>query len=211
MAATPQRRETGHGYALAHARNLTAALQMLDHEVGAERVRAWLQAEIGLALENGGALPAARTMLQMVAASPKTTLPDDDPIRSLAVLHLALIDKRSGNAVFADQRIKDAGIDAEQCSLLNVRPIARNTDISSSAFPDEALRWHFEGNVREAFDIGPDGHVEDVRTVLSYPPFVFGSATEKAVAQFRYLPPTLDNKVLGCVGNTVNVNYRLPE
>jgi TonB family protein len=190
---------------------LTAALQTLDHQVGAERVQAWLQTEIALALETGNALPAARTTLQRVVATPTTALGGDDPIRSIAVLHLALIDKRSGNAALADQRIKDAGIDAEQCSLLDVRPVPRNTDISSSAFPTEAMRWHFEGNVREAFDIGPDGRVENVRTVLSYPPFVFGSATEKAVAQFRYLPPTLDNKVLGCVGKTVNVNYRLPE
>lgn len=209
-AAIPQHREAGRGYALAHARNLAAALQTLDHQAGAERARAWLQTELGIALEMGGTLPAARTALQTVVASPTTTLPDDDPIRSLAVLHLALIDKRSGDTALADQRIKAAGIDAEQCSLLDVRPVPRNTDISDSAFPSEAMRWQFEGNVREAFDIGPDGHVQDVRTVLSYPPFIFGAATEKAVAQFRYLPPTLDNKVLGCVGKTVNVNYRLP-
>jgi hypothetical protein len=211
VAAAPQHGESRRAYELAHARNLTAALQTLDHQVGAERVQAWLQTEIALALETGNALPAARTTLQRVVATPTTALGGDDPIRSIAVLHLALIDKRSGNAALADQRIKDAGIDAEQCSLLDVRPVPRNTDISSSAFPTEAMRWHFEGNVREAFDIGPDGRVENVRTVLSYPPFVFGSATEKAVAQFRYLPPTLDNKVLGCVGKTVNVNYRLPE
>lgn len=210
LAATPQGVRGARSYQAAHARNLAAAVQAVDHIAGADHARAWLQAEYGLALEASYALAPAKTALQAVAALPLGTLPADDPIRSLAVLHLALIDKRSGAPALADQRLADAGIDAEQCSLLDVRPVARNTDISSSTFPAEALRWRFEGTVREAFDIAADGRVQNVRTVLSYPPFVFGPATERAVGQFRYLPPTLGNQVLGCVGQTVNVSYRLP-
>lgn len=126
------------------------------------------------------------------------------------MLHLALIDKRRGAPVLADKRLDDAGIDAEQCSLLDVRPVPQNMEISSNAFPQEAINWRFEGSAREAFDIAADGHVEDVRTVIAYPPFVFGPTTEKAVARFRYLPPTLGSEVLGCVGQTVNVQFRLP-
>jgi outer membrane biosynthesis protein TonB len=55
----------------------------------------------------------------------------------------------------------------------------------SSQFPDEALRWKFEGYVQEAFDIADDGRVTNVRTVVSYPPFVFGPSTERAVRSFH--------------------------
>jgi TonB family protein len=211
LAASPQSARGARSYQAAHARTLAAAVQAVDQIAGAEHARAWLQTEYGLALEASYSLGPAKTALQAVAALPLGTLPADDPIRSLAVLHLALIDKRSGAAEVADQRLNDAGIDAEQCSLLDVRPVARNTDISSSTFPAEALRWRFEGTVREAFDIAADGRVQNVRTVLSYPPFVFGPATERAVRQFRYLPPTLGKQVLGCVGQTVNVSYRMPD
>ncbi|MEG3176119.1 energy transducer TonB [Sphingomonas sp. RB3P16] len=210
LAAAPQSARGVRGYQAARGRSLATAAHALDNVAGAEHARAWLQTEYGLALEASYALAPAKTALQAVAALPLSTLPADDPIRSLAVLHLALIDKRSGAPAVADQRISDAGIDAEQCSLLDVRPVARNADISSSTFPEEALRWHFEGTVREAFDIAADGRVQNVRTVLSYPPFVFGPATERAVGQFRYLPPTLGNQVLGCVGQTVNVSYKMP-
>lgn len=210
LTARPQRTLAGRAYHAALARNLAAARQALGTVAGADHARAWLQTEYGLELEASNALPAAKAALQPVVALPTAILPEDDPIRSLAVLHLSLIDKRAGAPALAEQRIAEAGIDAEQCSLLDVRPVARNTDISSSSFPAEAMRWRFEGNVREAFDIAADGRVEDVRTVLSYPPFVFGPATEKAVAQFRYLPPTLGNQALGCVGQTVNVRFLLP-
>jgi outer membrane biosynthesis protein TonB len=170
-----------------------------------------LRTEQALALEASGTLAPARGLLQGVIATPPATLPQDDPIRSLAQLHLALIEKRDGAPARADQRLTEAGITPEQCSLLDVRPVPQNTNISSNTFPSEALRWRFEGNARVAFDIAADGKVEQTRTVIAYPPFVFGPATESAVARFRYLPPTLGNEVLGCVGQSINVQYRLPE
>ncbi|WP_010217901.1 energy transducer TonB [Sphingomonas sp. PAMC 26621] len=202
---------TRSGYEGDRARRFAAVLARFETQPGAARVRAWLRTEQALALEAGGSLPPARALLETVIATPPATLPQDDPIRSLAQLHLALIDKRSGAPAVADQRLAAAGITPEQCSLLDVRPVARNTAISDSAFPAEAQRWRFEGSARVAFDIAADGHVTDVRTVIAYPPFVFGPSSERAVAQFRYLPPTLGNEVLGCVGQAQNVIYRMPD
>ncbi len=199
------------GYENDRARRFAAALAKLGNQPGAEHATAWLRTEQALALEAAGTLPAARALLETVIATPPATLPQDDPIRSLAQLHLALIDKRSGAPAVGEQRLTAAGITPEQCSLLDVRPVAQNTDISNTAFPSEAQRWHFEGNARVAFDIAADGHVTDVRTVIAYPPFVFGPSTERAVARFRYLPPTLGTEVLGCVGKMQNVIYRLPD
>ncbi|WP_242185861.1 energy transducer TonB [Sphingomonas sp. CARO-RG-8B-R24-01] len=193
------------------ARLLGTALARLDDQPGAERARAWLRTEQALAFEAGGTFAPLQALLQAAIATPPALLPQDDPIRSLAQLHLALLDRRKGAPARADARLTDAGITPEQCSLLDVRPVPQNTSISSDAFPSEALRWGFEGNARTAFDIAPDGSVTDVRTVIAYPPFVFGPSTEKAVARFRYLPPTLGSEVLGCVGQSINVVYRPPK
>ena len=184
-------------------------LASMDARSDGARAAAWLRTEAALAAEGAGRLDEARTGLAGITALPATVLPAEDPIRVLAVLHLSLIDKRQGRAVDADQRLAAAGMSADQCSLLDVRPVARNTSISSRAFPTEAARWHFEGSVREAFDLTADGHVTGVRTVIAYPPFVFGPATEKAVSSFRYLPPTLGDQPLGCVGQTINVHYKM--
>lgn len=189
---------------------LTRALAGIEGRPGAARAAAWLRTEMALMLEHGGDLKAARVQLDAISTLPAATLPPGDPIRSIALLHTSLIDKHMGRAGEADARLTAAGITADQCSLLDVRPVPRNQQISSSAFPAEAMRWHFEGSVREAFDIDASGRVSGVRTVIAYPPFVFGAATEKAIANFRYIPPTLGDKALGCAAKTVNVRYVLP-
>jgi hypothetical protein len=134
-----------------------------------------------------------------------------DPIRLVATLHRSLIEKKMGDAAAAQDRLAKAGLDAQQCSLFDVRPVATNASISSSAFPDEALRWGMEGVARESFDIAADGKVTGIRTVLAYPPFVFADATERAVGRFRYIAPTLDGAALGCAGQSINVHFKVPK
>ena len=52
----------------------------------------------------------------------------------------------------------------------------------------QAEEWGFDGWVQAGFDIGADGSVKNARALISYPPFIFSDATEKAVSRFRYLP-----------------------
>ena len=87
--------------------------------------------------------------------------------------------------------------------------MAQSLAIASSAFPDEALRWRFEGYVLTDFAIAPNGGVKDVRVTLSYPPFVFDQATIKGVDGFRYIPPRLGGQVLGCEGQTQAVQFSI--
>ena len=114
-------------------------------------------------------------------ALPPSTLPADDPVRTIALLHLALIDKRTGHAGEADARLAGAGMTTDQCSLLDVQPVARNMSISSDAFPTEAQRWGFEGTVREAFDINADGSVGERNAIhcggLEHKMGIHGNAT----------------------------------
>jgi tetratricopeptide (TPR) repeat protein len=175
------------------------------------RAAAWFRTELGLRSERDGKLDQARAELEQVVALPLAELPAEDPVRTLALLHVALIDKRQGKAMQADARLQGAGVSADQCSLLDVRPTPRNTSVAASVFPREAVRWSFEGTVREAFDIAADGSVTGVRTVIAYPPFVFGAASERALRDWRFYPPTLGDQALGCVGQTINVQYRLPD
>ncbi len=203
-----------------HARNgqrpasqarLNEAIAALQMRPDGGRAAAWLRTEQALRNESSGDLAEARAALTGVVNLPAAALPAADPIRTVALLHLSLIDKLTGQASQADSRLAAAGMTTDQCSLLDVQPLAKNMSISSTAFPTEALRWGFEGTVREAFDINADGSVAGVRTVIAYPPLVFGTATEAAVQRFRYAIPTLGDKPLGCAAQTVNVRYIMPK
>ena len=189
---------------------LPAITASLTGQPGAERALAWLRVSQALGDEARGHLIDARAALAAAVALPPAALPADDPVRIVALLHLSLIDKRQGKAAAADARLIAAGVSADQCSLLDVQPMTTNARISSAAFPAEAMRWGFEGTVREAFDINADGSVAGVRTVIAYPPLVFGPATERAVRGFRYAIPTLGDRPIGCAAQTVNVRYVLP-
>jgi hypothetical protein len=189
---------------------LNAALPRIDQASGGQRSAAWLRVELAVALETVGNFDRSRGLLDDVVALPSGVLAADDPIRSVAVLHLSLIDKREGKPLAAQSRLVAAGLTTQKCDLLDVKPIATSRYTSESDFPEEAQRWGFEGWVEAGFDIGADGGVKGVRALISYPPFVFDDATDKVVSTFRYLPPTLGDTALGCTGQTVNVEYRLP-
>ncbi|HEY3887283.1 MAG TPA: energy transducer TonB [Caulobacteraceae bacterium] len=189
---------------------LNTALPRLDTATGGQRSAAWLRVELAVALETVGNFSGARNLLDAVVALPPDVLAADDPIRSVAVLHLSLIDKREGKPLAARSRLVAAGLTSQKCDLLDVKPIATSGYTNSSEFPDEAQRWGFEGWVEAGFDIGADGDVKGVRALISYPPFVFDDATDKVVSTLRYLPPTLGDTALGCTGQTIRVDYRLP-
>ncbi|MDB5737517.1 MAG: hypothetical protein JWO65_1185, partial [Sphingomonas bacterium] len=204
-----------HGYgprvaAGARAASYARLVPAFRQRFPAARAGAWLDLEWALALEDSGQFAAAVPRLEAVLATPEAILPQDDPVRSVALLHAALVGMRGGDPGQARARLAASGLGAEQCALFDTHPVPSSMAIGSSQFPMEALHWHFEGYVQEAYDIGPDGHVVNVRTVLAYPPFVFGPSTEKAVRQFRYLPPSIDGKPVGCNGETQAINYRIP-
>jgi hypothetical protein len=192
------------------AARLGAALPLIDQAPDGQRSAAWLRVEMAVALETAGDFAAARPPLEAVVALPSGELANDDPIRSVAILHLSLLDRKNGNVVAAQTRLTAAGLTVQKCDLLDVKPVATNRTVSDSAFPDEALRWGFEGWVEAGFDIDADGDVKDVRALISYPPFIFGDATTKVLSKFRYLPPTLGDTALGCTGQQLGFMFVLP-
>jgi len=170
---------------------------------------AFLLLNWALTLEDSGDFRKAYPLLQSVAAMPAATLPQDAPMRKVALLHIAMVGQRIGDPG-ASHALASSGISADECTLFDTHPIATSMSIASSQFPQEAYRWHFEGHVRESYDIAEDGRVANVRTIVAYPPFIFSESTERAVRQFRYIPPKIGDEAVGCTGETQSVNYRIP-
>ncbi|WBO22529.1 energy transducer TonB [Sphingomonas abietis] len=196
--------------ARARASALAAAVPAFRARYPDDIATAWLDLQWALALEDSGDFKGAQPLLESVQATSLSQLPEDAPIRRVAMLHAALSAGKLGDAAAAQTHLAASGLNADQCSLFDTHPIPSSVAISSSQFPNEALRWRFEGYVREAFDIADDGRVTNVRTIVSYPPFVFGPSTEQAVRGFRYVPPTIGGQSVGCSGETQSVNYRIP-
>ncbi len=192
------------------ANAMAALVPAFEARYPASAPAAWLELEWAVALERSGDFAAARPHLAKAIATPGAVLPSDDPIRQVALLHMAMVKARAGEGASAHADLAASGLTAEQCALVDTQPVPTNMSIASSQFPQAALSWRFEGYVEEAFDITSDGHVSNVRTVIAYPPYVFGPATERAVSSFRYVPPTVQGKAVGCTGQTETVNYRIP-
>lgn len=196
--------------ARARADALAASLPFFQQRYPAEAVTAWLQLEQALALEDARDFAPVPARLDAVLATPLATLPGDDPLRRVALLHMAMVKRRLGDASAMEASAAANTLTVEQCSLIDTHPIPQSVSISSQQFPLAALAWRFEGHVEVAYDITADGSVSNVRTILAYPPFIFGKDTERAAAKFRYVPPMIGDKPVGCVGETQKVNYRIP-
>ena len=197
-------------FARQSANRLAKALPAFDALPGAARSAAWLRLEMALSLEGAGDFAAAAAPLKAVVALPESALPHDDPIRTVAVLHLSLVDSQTGRAADAKAVLEQAGVTAQGCDLLDTRPVMRSTPVSDSAFPEEAQAWGFEGTVRTGVDIAPNGSVKQARALIVYPPFVFGDSAVSVVSRFEYLPPRVGGEVVGCAGAAVTINFRLP-
>lgn len=133
-----------------------------------------------------------------------------DPLRVGALIRLASAAKRQGDLALARQTFEKSGLAASQCATLDATPKVV-TYPGSSAFPQEAQRWGFEGWVRNQFDIGADGRVANARTLVSYPPFIFSQAAEKAFTSMRYEKTYRPDGGLGCGASVNGIRFQLPK
>jgi outer membrane biosynthesis protein TonB len=210
-SASTAHEETVHSQQQARATAFARVVPAFEARYSGDMSTAWLQLEWALALEGAGDFQHAGPLLKAVLAMPVAVLPEDAPIRRVALLHNAITARNPSDAEEAQAQLTQAGLSADSCSLFDTRPIPTSVAIASSQFPAEAIRWGFEGYVDEAYDIGADGRVSNIRTVFAYPPFVFAKSTEDAVRSFRYLPPKIGDKVAGCAGETQSVHYAIPQ
>lgn len=155
-----------------------------------------------------GARTEATSLLQAIIATPTDALGRADPIRTAALLRLSNIAAARNDLPAAARALAETGLTADQCALVDVRPLPENKGVSGSTFPMQARMWNTGGLARVEYDIEPDGRTSNVRTVLSSPPFVFGPATEQAARRFRFEPVFRPGAAPGCVGAQDNFRYQ---
>lgn len=188
------------------ADRMALALPDLDSDPRGARSAAWLRTEMAIAYAEAHDLGLARSILTQVTQLPFRMLAENDDVRRVAVVQLVSLEAHVQKA----GPEKDQGPGPQRCAVVDVKPVATNRTITDELFPREAMRWGFEGYVHESFDIRRDGSVENIRTVMAYPPFVFNKVTERAVAQFRFIPPIgPDGQFIGCVNQAQGVLFRL--
>lgn len=193
----------------ARAEALDTALPAFAARFPSTLALAWLQLEAALDWEDLGAFPKAAPLLKAVLATSTTVLPDEAPIRRVALLHAAIVARHTGDTVLG-AGLPDSGLAAEQCSLFDTHPLAASQAVSAYNFPQDAQRWGFEGYVRESYDIADNGRVANPRAVVAYPPLIFEKSSDQAVQGWRYDPPKIGSKAVGCVGQVTPISYRLP-
>jgi tetratricopeptide (TPR) repeat protein len=133
---------------------------------------------------------------------------NNDPVKVAALVRIASINAASGNMEAAREAFLKTGLSESQCALADAKPVQTGGTISDSDFPAEAMQWGFSGFAVTEFDIDSGGKPIGIRTTVAYPPLIFGPATNKGAARFRYQQSFRPNGALGCTGNRQRVSYR---
>jgi hypothetical protein len=178
-------------------------------EFPTNRALLWLMLEEALARQEGGDFAGAQLVLAKMLQGFGNPSSGDDPLQSVALLHQAIGFDRTGDAAAARATLERSKLDGDKCSLLDTSPLAENRSIGPDTFPGAALAWSFEGFAEAAFDIADDGHVKNVRTVIAYPPYIFSESTEQAMRRWRYIPPRLGGKAVGCESQVQTLKFKL--
>lgn len=203
-------KQTGAAQARVNIPRIEALIADLDAS-GAGQTRIAAMAAMRLAvwaayLKDRSRITAA---YRRILATPLDVVADGDPLRQSARLQLASTEAAATNLEQARALLAETGLSAEQCSAFPITPLQTSRGLNGRDFPEEALRWGFDGKVKVAFDIGTDGRPLNVRTVLAMPPFVFNEATEALTRRSRYEPIFRDGQAIACVDQQRSQGYRI--
>jgi tetratricopeptide (TPR) repeat protein len=111
-----------------------------------------------------------------------------------------------GNREAASAAVAAIGPGAERCGLW---PRRLPLSVSSRDFPDDALRWGFEGFASAEMEIAETGRMSGTRILFAYPPFVFGPSAARIAMRTSYEP----SYIVGggaCALDRQTVFFRLP-
>ena len=154
------------------------------------------------------AAPADATALLTDVAT-DTRLVANDTFRVSALVRRASLEANRGDLVAARASYDKTGLDAQQCALVDARPVVRSEGGFSSDFPNEAMRWGFEGWVKVEYDITAAGRTAAQRTVIAYSPFVFRDAGIGVIKQARYVASFRPGGDAGCGGAQKTVRFQI--
>lgn len=173
----------------AHART-QAAITLLRAEVGPDDDKAVRESKM--------------TAYRRIADMPE--LPADDPYKVGAKVRLASTLVGDGRNEEARQVYASAGLPAGRCPVLDTGRTMRRTGADSGDFPDAAMQWGFSGWANTESTIGAD-RATAVRTLVAYPPFVFGPAAQGIARSTRYEPSFRPDAEATCGGQSVTMRF----
>jgi hypothetical protein len=130
-----------------------------------------------------------------------------DPLKVGALLQLATIKAQQHDLAAAQHLYQLTGLNDQQCALVDAQPIKIRGQASESDYPNEAREWGISGWAKTEFDVKADGTTEHVRTVMAYPPFVFGRPMELVAARMKYTQSFRPQGGLGCGGETFEQGF----
>ncbi len=145
-------------------------------------------------------------LIRPVAAD--TRLAATDPFRVGALIRIASIEQRRGELEAARATFASSGLAPDQCAILDAPP--KMLSLGGNVFPEEAMRWGFEGWTMVQYDVTADGRTANARTLLSYPPFIFSDAGNTFARQARFAKTYRPDGQLGCGGTTSRIRFVMP-
>ena len=201
-----QARAAGSRFDAPFVRDLERALRTPDY-ASDPLARAALQlilADLKARRDRNATVPLLR------AISEDTSLEDGHPLKVGALIRLASFEKKAGHMLEARAAFDRTGLTGEQCAMLDAPPRMTSTGASDNSFPQEAMRWGFEGWVATQFDIDARGQTHGQRAIVAYPPFVFTDSATGIVTRTRFAATYRPGETPGCGGFTQRVSYELP-
>lgn len=130
----------------------------------------------------------------------------DDAYKIGAKTRLAGMLVRDGHTEEARQAYASTGLPAGGCPVLDTGRAMRRTGASSGDFPMAAMQWGFSGWANIESIIGAD-RATAVRTLIAYPPFVFGTAAQGIARSTRYEPSFRPDVEAACGGQSVTTRF----
>ncbi len=162
------------------------------------------RSSIRLLLADRGKGEAGAAYLRQVADDPQ--LKADDPAKVGALVRLASREQSAGDTIAAKAAFEQAGVAADQCALLDAPPTMVG---NNGKFPEEAVRWGFEGWTQTQFDVDAAGRVANERAILSYPAFVFTQAGTNLMRTARFTKSYRPDGKLGCGSLTKRIRFTM--
>ena len=153
-------------------------------------------------------LPDAAALLAAVADA--RDLPEHHPLKINALLSQANAAATRGDLAAAAAAFARTNLSEQQCALIGPTPTIASSGASSSLYPTELMQMGFEGWARIEYDIGADGRTARQRTLIAYPPFLFGDPAKAMIAKTRFARSYRPETSVACAANQTSFRFLLP-
>ncbi|MEI6642590.1 MAG: energy transducer TonB [Novosphingobium sp.] len=166
---------------------------------------------VHLARKGPGGAQATNEMALLGAVVTDSELDDSNPVRQVALLRLANIAAKQKRFADAQALFARTGLSEQQCALLGDIPRLKSDGVSGASYPNAALEMGFEGWTQVEYDIAADGRTANQRSLIAYPPFVFGDAARDIISRARYDPSFRPSGSVACTGSSNTVRFIIPQ